>query len=309
VLLREPERGRRWIAVLVASLAVHVGVLAGLSAAPHATVVPRLNVIDVSFNVTEPSPREVPLEPPVAPPPPSAPPAAPPVVAQRSRKAPPPAPIVDLPPVKATAPAKLDPKAAARSYFLLQQAALAEGSEGGEAEAGARANDTEAPNYFKGVGEKHYLTRREPPSLKPHKDGTYRYRGVAFKAIVEKDGSVTFDDGYRQGATVRFDMTDMLMRRRGEDPYRVEKNWFLKGTAEFRAELFERWKEKQTVLALRKLRTRLYRLFADSTLSDDEKEARVIAMLRDTADDDVGAAARKTIAQFIATEMPSTVLP
>ncbi len=309
VLLREPERGRRWIAVLVASLAVHVGVLAGLSAAPRATVVPRLNVIDVTFTVTEPPPREVPPEPPVAPPPPSAAPAAPPVAARSSHNARPPDPVVDLPPVKATAPAKLDPKAAARSYFVLQQAALAEGSEGGKAEAGARANDTEAPNYFKGVGEKHYLTRREPPSLKPHKDGTYRYRGVAFKAIVEKDGSVTFDDGYRQGATVRFDMTDMMMRRRGEDPYRVEKNWFLEGTAEFRAELFERWKEKQTVLALRKLRTRLYRLFADSTLSDEEKEARVIAMLRDTADDDVGAAARKTIAQFIATEMPSTVLP
>ncbi|MBW2719226.1 MAG: hypothetical protein JRD94_11975 [Deltaproteobacteria bacterium] len=69
--------------VLVASLAVHVGVLAGLSAAPRATVVPRLNVIDVTFTVTEPPPREVPPEPPVAPPPPSAAPAAPPVQAPR----------------------------------------------------------------------------------------------------------------------------------------------------------------------------------------------------------------------------------
>ena len=204
-------------------------------------------------------------------------------------------------------PPKLDPETVARAFFVFQHAAPMEAPE--REGSGPRGNDGEAPNYFKGVGEKHYLSRREPPSLKPHQDGTYRYRGTAFKAIVERDGSVTFDDGYRQSTTISFDITDLMMRRRGEDPYRVEKNWFLEGTAEFRKEIFERWRAKQTLLALRKLRGRLVRISEDGTLSDEQKEARVIAMFRDTADDDAGAAARRTIAKFVAEEMPATVLP
>jgi len=154
-----------------------------------------------------------------------------------------------------------------------------------------------------------YLSVREPPRLQRHRDGTHRYRGHAFKAIVEKDGSVTFDDGYRQGTTVAFDLTDAIMRRRGEDPYRVEKRWFLDGTAEFRHELFERWRAKQTLLALRKLRVRLLRIIEDGTLTAPQKAARVIAMFLDTADDEAGAAARNTIAEFVAERMLEIDLP
>ena len=98
------------------------------------------------------------------------------------------------------------------------------------------------------------------------------------------------------------------MRRRGEDPYRVEKNWFLEGTAEFRQELFERWRAKQTLLALRKLRRRLFRISEDGTLSDQQKSAHVIAMFQETADDEAGAAARGVIAEFVADRMPTTDL-
>ncbi len=304
----ERERAGRWIAVLVASLAVHVGVLSTLSAVPHKTAVSPLNTIDVTFTVTEPAPRE---EPPA---PPSAVPDEAPVVPRPRRKTRPRDQVAQAvpsaPASKATdtpIPSKLDPETVARAFFVFQQAAPTEALD--SAGAGARGNDVEVPNYFKGVGEKHYLSRREPPSLKPHQDGTYRYRGTAFKAIVERDGSVTFDDGYRQSTTISFDITDLMMRRRGEDPYRVEKNWFLEGTAEFRKEMFERWRAKQTLLALRKLRGRLVRICEDGTLSDEQKEARVIAIFRDTADDEAGAAARKTITKFVEEEMPATVLP
>ncbi len=290
--------------------------LSTLSAVPHTAAVSRLNVIDVTFTVTEPPPLEVPpestaTEPPA---PPSAEPDDVPVASRRSSDTRPRVRATEAVPsapapksTETVTPAKLDPKSAAHAFFLFQQAAPTEAPEG--AEADPRGTDAEAPNYFEGVGEKHYLSQREPPILQAHNDGTYRYRGTAFKAIVEKDGSVTFDDGYRQSSTISFDMTDLMMRRRGEDPYRVEKNWFLEGTAKFRDELFERWRAKQTLLALRKLRGRLIRMSEDRTLSDEKKEARVLAMFHDTEDDHAGAAARRTIAEFVADEMPATVLP
>lgn len=126
---------------------------------------------------------------------------------------------------------------------------------------------------------------------------------------MEPDGPVTFDDGYGQGVTVRFDITELIMRRHGEDPYRVEKNWFLDGTSEFRQELFECWQEKQTLVAVRKLRIRLLRIAEDETLPDREKAARIITIFRDTADNESGASARSTIAEFVAERMPDIELP
>jgi hypothetical protein len=280
---------------------VHVVVLSTLSAVPRAAPISRLNAIDVTFRVFEPPPPQNPV------------PVAPRAASRRSRAtASPDRPTGAEPSVSASEPSeaaprpKLDPASAAHAFVLFQQASRSESSKvEGE---GPRKTEAEAPNYFEGVGDKQYLSRREPPSLQRHRDGTYRYRGQAFKAIIEKDGSVVFDDGYRQGATLRFDITDLTMRRRGEDPYRVEKNWFLEGTAEFRQELFERQRAKQTLLALRQLRRRLLHISEDGTLSDQQKSAHVIAMFQETADDEAGAAARGVIAEFVADRMPTTDL-
>jgi hypothetical protein len=302
--------------VLVASVVVHFVVLSTLRAVPRAAPISRLNAIDVTFRVIEPPPRAMPADQATAEPPaPKNPmPVTPRAASRRSRAtASPDQPIGAQPSASASEPSeaapgpKLDPASAARAFVLFQQASPSEASKvEGE---GPRKTEAEAPNYFEGVGDKQYLSRREPPSLQHHQDGTYRYRGQAFKAIVEKDGSVVFDDGYRQGTTLSFDMTDVIMRRRGEDPYRVEKNWFLEGTAEFREELFERWRAKQTLLALRKLRRRLLHISENATLSDQQKSASVIAMFQDTSDDEAGAAARGAIAEFVDDKMPTIDLP
>ena len=312
---REPPR--RWNAVLAASVVLHLVVLSILNAVPGAARFSGSKPIDVTFNVIEPPARTVSVGPSTAEPPvPTNPvPAEPPEASRPSHVTASPNRPVGAEPLAAAAErlealrrTKLDPKSAARAFVLFQRTAHSEASEGEG--GGLREIETEAetPNHFEGVGDKHYLSRREVPSLQRHQDGTYRYRGQAFKAIVEKDGSVVFDDGYRQGATLRFDITDVMMRRRGEDPYRVEKNWFLEGTAEFRQELFERWRAKQTLYALRKLRRRLLHIAEDGTLSDQQKSAHVIAMFHETADDEAGAAARGVIAEFVANRMPMTDL-
>lgn len=311
---REPPL--RWIAVLATSVVLHVAVLSTLSAAPSAASVSQLNGIDVTFHVVEVPSRALVVDPVTAEPPARKNP-APVARLEVSRRARAPAssdrptgakPAASASEASEAVPrSKLDPASAARAFLVLQQWAPTKASQG-EGE-GLLATEAETRNYFEGVGDKQYLSRREPPHLQRHRDGTYRYRGQAFKAIVEKDGSVVFDDGYRQGTTLRFDITDVVMRRRGEDPYRVEKNWFLKGTAEFRQELSERWRAKQAILALRKLRRRLLNIFENGTLSDQQKSARVIAMFQDTPDDQAGAAARGAIEEFVADRMPTTELP
>jgi hypothetical protein len=214
---------------------------------------------------------------------------------------------VRLPTPEASVPLlNLDPSSAARAFHRSQQTVPQKAS---GSEPLAEDTDSESRNYFEGAGDKKHLSQREPPKLQRHRDGSYRYRGHAFKAIIATDGTVEFDDGYQQGRKIAFDVTDMLMRRRGEDPYRVEKRWFLDSTEGLREELLELWRVKRERHSLLKLRGRLNRVAEDRTLSDQQKAARVVSMYQATTDDDTGVAARDVISEFVAESMPGIVLP
>ncbi|MGB8329874.1 MAG: hypothetical protein WCE62_07085 [Polyangiales bacterium] len=280
------ERAGRWIAVLAASLVAHVVALSALSVRQDAQARAELNAIDISFSVLAPpekTPSAASIEPAVDRPPL---PTEPAPVAQRQ--------------------SQLDPATAARAFVLSQPSGQPEAAEADRAAGGSNAEPSE---YFEGVGDKTYLTQREPPKLQRHRDGTYHYRGLAFRAIVAEDGSVEFEDGSRQGSKIVFDLTDMVLRRHGEDPYRVEKRWFLESTEALREDLLEVWRAKLERRALLKLRGRLLRVFEDETLTAPQKVARIVAMFRDAADDDTGVAARTAIAEFVAQSMPDVNLP
>lgn len=69
--------------------------------------------------------------------------------------------------------------------------------------------------------------------LKPTGDGGYQYKGKAFTANIGRDGRVTFDNKSIRdfkGLSGGFDITDMIMRSKGNDPYRAEKDKFLATT-------------------------------------------------------------------------------
>ncbi|MEM7137878.1 MAG: hypothetical protein AAF500_14935 [Myxococcota bacterium] len=188
------------------------------------------------------------------------------------------------------------PAIAARAYVLSQYSEVTEPA--------ATSSSKTPPDYFEGVGTKAYLSAREPPELLRLRDGTYRFAATAFDAFVAKDGSVSFKDRYEQGTTLSFDITDHMMRKRGEDPYRVEKQWFLNRTADFRMTLFKHWERKQLSDALTKLRQRLHHIASDGTLSVEQKEERITRLYLDTSDDQAGSAARETLEGFVATHMP-----
>jgi hypothetical protein len=313
------ERSGRWIAVLLASLTAHLVALFSLGVLPRTPDIWESNPIHVSFSVAapqpDPSPDLAPAEragPETISPPPAAAPSRRKRPTATGERAAPDKPIAPSP-KRSEVLFALDPTSAARLFLIAQEVMPGDPSETGQEAspgAGSESGTEDGPrNYFEGVGEKRYLSVRDPPKLRRHRDGTHHYQGHAFKAVVEPDGSVTFDDGHAQGLTVRFDITELIMRRHGEDPYRVEKNWFLEGTSEFRQELFERWQEKQTLVAVRKLRIRLLRISEDDTLPDREKAALIIGIFRDTADNESGESARTAIAEFVAERMPEIELP
>lgn len=301
-------RSGRWVAVLVASFAVHLLALSAVSVDSRIGATWDSNVVDINFAVAEPPPPAAVLEPAAAEPLEAPAVRVPDVASQRTRstvESSRDVPAERTPTSDSEVMLALDPTSVARAFVVSQQVALSETSDAKQ----ERTAEAEPRDYFEGVGKKRYLSVRDPPKLSRHQDGTHHYKGHAFKAVVEKDGSVTFDDGYGQGLTLRFDVADAIMRRRGEDPYRVEKNWFLDGTEEFRQELFERWQAKQTLVAIRKLRVRLFRISENDSLTGNEKAARIIALFKDTSDDEAGASARNAITEFVADRMPGVALP
>ena len=190
--------------------------------------------IHVSFSVAAPQPDP---SPDLAPAEPAAPQTiSPPPAAAPSRRKRPTATGERAAPDKAITPSPkrsevlfaLDPTSAARSFLIAQEVMPGDPSETGQEAspgAGSESGTEDGPrNYFEGVGEKRYLSVRDPPKLRRHRDGTHHYQGHAFKAVVEPDGSVTFDDGHAQGLTVRFDITELIMRRHGEDPMAIRQS-------------------------------------------------------------------------------------
>lgn len=300
------RRARRPSVVLLASIATHVAVLSMLQPSGVIVSIYEPNTIDMTLIVTPAPPETLPAEatPSEAPAPPK--PTRSPPRWERAESG-------SITPLTPEAPDKtptpnLDPFEAARAFLLSQEGMPdepfeVERSDGRSREAGSR-------EVFEGVGDKHYLTQREPPRLRRHKDGTFRYRSHVFEATVEQDGSVSFADGHKVFESgVRFDLGDRILRKHGEDPYREEKRWFLESTSELRDELADRWNAKQLRRALLKLRGQLLRVWEDPALTHGEKATRLVGIFKDTADDDAGAAAREAIAEFVQARTPAVELP
>lgn len=92
--------------------------------------------------------------------------------------------------------------------------------------------------------------QRDDLTMKPIGGGRYRNEQETFTIDVAPDGTVAIHDkpaisfDPRQW-TFRFDITDMVMRARGEDPYARAKLRFLDATRDERAELGRRYRHEQ----------------------------------------------------------------
>jgi len=147
--------------------------------------------------------------------------------------------------------------------------------------------------------------------LKRESDG-WHYDGPSFSAKIATDGNVTFDDHSIRdfkGLSGGFDLTDLAMRGKKQDPYRYEKEKFMEHTSKLRADLQIKARKAVLESSLAYLPTHLEEVWSDPNHPARERRRVLYAMWREAAgtDDEVGAAGRKargTIEAFIRERLP-----
>ena len=144
--------------------------------------------------------------------------------------------------------------------------------------------------------------------LEEQKDGTYTSDKTTFHAKVNRDGTVDITDkkNWRWTSIVsaRFDVTDGLMRKYGQDPYASEKRRFLDRTREQRVEIGKRYRKEQLARSAQLMANNLARLW--TTIADPAKRKDELLALWDecaeTGDADLiagGAEARRLLINWI----------
>ena len=109
------------------------------------------------------------------------------------------------------------------------------------------------------------------------------------------------------GITGTFDLTDILMRLNGKDPYRVEKARFLAHTSELRVGLAARSHGDDVRKAAASLGTELASIAANEELSIAERRAIIQGLAAELdADTEEGRKARALIEAFLKTHLSGT---
>lgn len=155
-----------------------------------------------------------------------------------------------------------------------------------------------------------------PEGVRSNGDGTYAYAQHGFSAVIERDGTVVFDDdipiGAFAGALVSFDVTEAVMLLHGDDPFLADKLHFLKRTGSLRAQMCAEAQKDSLDVAVRSLRRDLARIFADPTRTLSQKKKLLFDLWDQCAENDANpnvakaaAMARATVLGFIREKLPA----
>jgi hypothetical protein len=144
------------------------------------------------------------------------------------------------------------------------------------------------------------------------KDDGYHYDGPSFSAKIRMDGTVSFDEHAIRdfkGLSGGFDITDLAMRAKKQDPYRYEKEKFMELTAKLRGDLQSRARRDRLENSLAYLPQHLGEIWGDTSRSARERRTAIYYLWRDAAgtDDEVGQAGRKArsaIESFVRAQLP-----
>jgi len=150
------------------------------------------------------------------------------------------------------------------------------------------------------------------PDAKPDGDGGYRFERTTFVARVRRDGTVKIEDNpdingrfTGLGIAASFDLTDMIMRAIGDDPYAFEKLKILDATREARAGMAREDRSGRIRAALVRLPRDLARIWAYERWDAAERR-RVLFRLWDEVVEEgeaelvrAGAQVRGIICNFI----------
>jgi hypothetical protein len=128
--------------------------------------------------------------------------------------------------------------------------------------------------------------------------GELEYKGKAFSARIARDGRVSFDDKSLRdfkGLSGGFDITDMIMRAKGNDPYRAEKAAFLKETEGMRKKMAQAALKERIQASLARLPAQLDEIWRDPSRPVAERKHLLYETWKDAAlsEADVGDSARE----------------
>lgn len=156
-----------------------------------------------------------------------------------------------------------------------------------------------------------WLSRTEP-RLTPRPDGSLEYRGHAFTARIAPDGAVSFSDRdaiqadeMLQGGPARFDITDMIMRGSGQDPYGAEREWFMEHTEEVRARLETEARARERDSALRGVPGRLAAIWNQERPAFLRRRA-IFRLWDDCEEEGDGLNVRRQVVEFVRANLPQT---
>lgn len=152
-------------------------------------------------------------------------------------------------------------------------------------------------------------------------DGGYTYEATGFEARISADGRVVFHDRSSvrgEGIVTPFflfvagtlDVTELVMRRLGQDPYGYEKRAFLESTFEARARMRMRFDEDTMETALVALPGYLGRVWAYQSWDPSLRKRVLFALWDECAEGGNelmrrgGAQARAIIEAFVQSELP-----
>ena len=147
--------------------------------------------------------------------------------------------------------------------------------------------------------------------LQPEKGGGYKFEGKNFIAHIKPDGGIEFENrfpiGFQKGGTFSFDITDLAMRGKGQDPYLAEKRRFLSFSEKVRNDLRKKATDAANEDSLARLSQQL-RLVWDSGMSASAKRRDIYEKWVDCSDDKadtMGRKGRRIIEDFIRSRMPA----
>jgi hypothetical protein len=201
------------------------------------------------------------------------------------------------------------------SGVIVQPGGKLQGGEGGAQGTLAANTPRKPPKKYGDAGDpllgKLPEEKQERFPLTLEGDG-YHYSGPSFSAKIAMDGRVTFEDHAIRdfkGLSGGFDLTDIAMKAKKQDPYRYEKEKFMELTSKLRGDLTTKARRDRLESSLAGLPEHLEQIWGDLSRPAIDRRRMLFAMWKDAAgsDEELGPAAKKartTIEGFIRDRLP-----
>ncbi|UJR85527.1 hypothetical protein [Sandaracinus amylolyticus] len=208
-----------------------------------------------------------------------------------------------------------DPAAVARSAFVVEGAPSMRSAPASASRAGddlrprsEREVEQELSGSLRAEAMTKSFTQRERLTARPRPDGTYVREHHAFTAVITADGQVRYEDRppiQTDGVAPqgRFDLNDAITRAQGGDPYAAERQRFEDDNAELIERLERQAREREMAAALRRLRGRLARLWAEESPAA-QRRRQLFELWRDVDEGGGDGGARGVIEAFIRESLP-----